>query len=415
MRFIFLPLFLAACVNAQVPSSTPPMGWNSYFMSEGGNLTPTQAQVETQANAMKSLLGASGYKLVSIDGGWSQRPSGTLVANTTNFPSGMPVLVSYIHGQGQYIGLYSSPGPEQCSSAGPGSYTYETTDANTFAGWGIDYLKYDWCTGASVYPNTTSGMQSAYQIMGTALAATSVPNMYYLVSAPELTYGYGNGWLWFATVGGNEYWTVEVAQEPSLDAAEFTVPWATYQPYQSKGHWLNDDFLVAGRYSVVTSGGDETITDTQGETQFNLFAMLAAPLMVSADITTFNSTVLSYLTNSEVIAVDQDSLGLMGSELSSSTCGSTSCEIWTRTLANGNTAVAFFNRDTAIHSISLTFSTLGHSTYFVRDILAHQNLGFMTSYTTNVPATGSAMLILSDAGQNGGSEVSGFLNGSVIQ
>lgn len=414
MKILLVSLLIASTAFAQVPSSTPPMGYNTWFEYFQ---TPTEAEVKTQANALISTgLTAKGYNLISIDAGWSQRPSGLLVANVTNFPDGMPALVSYIHGQGQFIGLYSTPGPEQCDSAGPGSYTYEATDAATFASWGIDYLKYDFCTGASEYANTTAGVKSAYQVMGTAIAGSSNPNMYYLVSQPELTYGYGNAWTWFSTVGGNEYWTVEIAASNNLDAAEFATPWAIYQPYQSKGHWLNDDYLICGQYTIYISGGTQTVTDVDCATQFNLFAMLASPLIVSADVTSFNATVLGILGNTEVIAVDQDSLGLMGNVVSNAVCGSSYCPVWARKLANGNIAVALFNRDAAAHNVSLTFTQLnsGHTTYNVRDIVAHSNLGSMTSYTaTSVAAHGSAMVVLS-AGSGSSGTGTQITNGKVL-
>ena len=406
-------LLVAVSCGAQQPSNVPPMGWNTYFMSPSGNITPTEAQVETQALAMKNILGNAGYNLVVLDDGWSQRTAGLQVGVPARFPSGIPAVVSYVHGLGLKMGIYSSPGPTQCGSSSPGSYTFETTDATTFANWGMDYLKYDWCSGADVYPNTTPGMQGAYQTMANAIAGRSKPTMYYLVSAPQLTYGYGAAYTWFPIVGGSEYWVNEVAQEPSLDAAEFTPPWSTYQAYQSKGHWMENDFLVAGHSTVVTNAGSQNITDTQGQTQFNFFAMIAAPLITSVDLTTLNQTVISYLTNPEVIAVDQDSLGLMGSQFSNAVCGSTNCPVWTRTLANGNIAVAFFNRDTSSHTISLTYNALGGATsYYTRDILNHSNLGLLSSYSPTVAGTGSVMVILSSS-PIGGSESVGYVKGLI--
>ena len=413
-------LFAALSCGAQVPSSVPPMGWNSYYMVSSGTCAPTETIVHTQANAMKALLDAR-YNLVSVDCGWANqsRTGGLQTVNATNFPSGIPALVSYVHGQGQYIGLYSTPGPPSATNCGngPGSYTFESVDANTFANWGIDYFKYDFCTGSTVYAHTTPGVESAYQVMGAALAGTAMPSMYYVASVPELSYGYGDGWTWFQTVGAAEYFTNEINNFTTLDNALFNVPWTTYQPFQNKGHWLNDDYLIAcGHSSIFVQGGTQSVTSKDCQTQFAFFAMIASPLIVSADITMMDQTVtLGILNNAEVISVNQDSLGLMGGQFSNAACGSTNCPVWTRTLASGNIAVAFFNRDTSSHTISLTYNALGGaSTYYTRDILAHTNLGLLSSYSTTVAGTGSAMLILSNSPING-SAAKGYVNGLAIQ
>jgi alpha-galactosidase len=416
---IAISLLGAVYAFGQVPSSKPPMGWNSYFIPYTGSCAPTETFVKAQADAMRTSLGASGYKLVSVDCGWASatRTGGLQTADPTNFPSGIPSLVSYLHGHGQYIGLYSTPGPVSVTNCGkgPGSYGFETSDANQFANWSIDYLKYDFCTGSTVYPNTTPGVQSAYQLMGTALAGTSEPNMYYLVSVPDLTYGYGAGWSWFPVVGGNEYWTVEIAQAASLDTAEFGTPWATYAPHQSKGHWLNDDYLICGHYTIQTVGGAVSVTDNDCKTQFTLFAMLAAPLIISVDVTTLNSTALDILNNSEVIAVNQDSLGIMGSQITNVACGGSTCPVWTRTLADGTIAAALFNRDSASHSVTLNYSSLATGTthYETRDLWAKQNLGVMTSYSATLSAGSTSMVLLTAT--SGGLSMPGIAVGAVVR
>jgi alpha-galactosidase len=429
MKKLLFVLLVCTPAFAQLPSSAPPMGWSSYFYSGYiGGCAPTETIVKAQADAMRTTMD-SHYKLVGLDCGWANqtRTGGLQTANATKFPSGIPSLVSYIHGHGQYIGIYSTPGPASSTNCGngPGSYGFETTDASTFANWRIDYLKYDFCTGSTVYANTTPGVENAYQVMATALAGTVEPTMYYLASVPELSYGYGNGWTWFQAVGASEYWANEVANDATLDLALFSVPWATYQPYQNKGHWLNGDFLICGHYTIYVSNGGsgpQAVTDGDCQTQFALWSMIAAPLVVSVDITTLDAQALATLNNTEVIAVDQDSLGLMGAQLTNVACGSSFCPVWTRTLANGTIAVGLFNRDSAAHSVTLNFSSLSTGTthYEVRDLYTHTNLGVMTSYTAaSVPPPGSVAassdMILLTATLGGSTLTEGVAKGAVIQ
>jgi alpha-galactosidase len=238
---------------------------------------------------------AAGYQYINIDDTWEgdQRDAQGNITTNNKFPD-MKALADYVHGKGLKIGIYSSPGPNTCAGY-EGSYGHEEQDARTWAAWGIDYLKYDWCGARNIY--TDEEMQALYQVMGDALHKTGRPIVYSLCQYGRRTSGSGVR-RWAAICGA-----------PPATSATHGIPWRPSasirmrSQYAAPGHWNDPDMLEIG------NGG---MTDTEYRTHMSLWAMLAAPLLAGNDLRSVPQPILDILTNRDVIAIDQDKAGKQG-------------------------------------------------------------------------------------------------------
>jgi alpha-galactosidase len=363
-------------------AATPPMGWNSWNTFQC-NLSETLIKAIADT-FVSSGMQAAGYEYVNLDDCWmnGRDSSGKLQWNTSKFPSGIPALADYVHGKGLKLGIYEVPNTTTCvglyggisTAVAVGSGGHETTDAQTFAAWGVDYLKYDKCTGPL----------SGFAVMGSALKGTGRPIFY------SINPGDGSGCppntcsinlvsianMWRIGFDINASWSSMIGlvdQDQNLYS------------YAAPGHWNDPDMLEVGN-----SG----LTDEEGRTHFSMWAMLAAPLIAGNDLRSMSATTKATLTNTEVIAVDQDSLGKQGQLVASP---ATNLQVWSKTLAGTNVrAVALLNRGTGTASITVQWSALGIPTgpATVRDLWSHTDLGsFSGSYTaSSVPSHGVVML-----------------------
>ena len=268
---------------------TPPMGWNSWnkFHDHFDDAT-----VRQMADAMvASGMDKAGYTYIIVDEGWSSyRDSNGKITGNARFPD-MKALAAYVHSKGLKIGIYSSPGPQVCGGY-QGSYGHEEEDAQTFADWGYDYLKYDWCSAFSIYQPTRADLEGAYQKMGQALAKTHRPIVF---SACE--YGLGDIWAWGALAGANLWRTTfDIADNwESMERIGFAQLDITQYP--QPGHWNDPDMLEVG------NGG---MTADEYRTHMSLWALLRAPLIAGNDLRSMTEETKSILMNPDVIAIDQD-------------------------------------------------------------------------------------------------------------
>ena len=361
-----------------VPSNglakTPPMGWNSWnlFQSKVDDKTVREMADVMVANGMRD----AGYVYVNIDDTWEgvRDAQGNLGPNK-KFPD-MKSLADYVHSKGLKLGIYSSPGPRTCGEY-PGSYGHEEQDANTFASWGIDYLKYDWCGARMLYSN--DAMQALYQKMGDALLKSGRPIVYSLCQ-----YGVGKVETWGTKVGGNlwrttgdisDTWTSMIANiEKQVHTA----------PYAGPGHWNDPDMLEIG---------NGHLTDDENRTHMSLWALTAAPLLAGNDIRSMTPAVKGILMNREVIAVDQDVLGKQASPVRNG-----DLETWMKPLADGSIAVGVVNLGAAEATVTVKASDLGLGAPMTsaRDLWAHASVAFRDgAYTTKIPSHGVVMLRVS--------------------
>jgi alpha-galactosidase len=356
----------------------PAMGWNSWNKFAG---RVTDADVRAMADAMVSNgMRDAGYVYVNIDDTWEgdKRDSLGNITSNSKFPD-MKALADYVHSKGLKLGIYSSPGPTTCAGY-IGSYGHEAQDAKTFAEWGIDYLKYDWCGARMMYRD--EDMPALYQVMGEALRATGRPIVYSLCQ-----YGRQDVWKWGADVGGNSWRTTGDIKDTWDSMSHIGFRQDVLAQYAKPGHFNDPDMLEIG------NGG---MTDEEYRTHMSLWSMLAAPLLAGNDLRTMSIEVLGILTNKEVIRVDQDPLGKQATVgWASPDSPSVRQEIWTRPLANGAYAVAAFNRGPDSARVTIDFAALGIDTRGarVRDLWAHRAVRVRDNrHTVTIPSHGVVML-----------------------
>jgi alpha-galactosidase len=357
----------------------PPMGWNSW--NHFGHRVD-DATVHVQAEAMiASGMRDAGYVYINIDDTWEgERDAKGYIHTNSKFPD-MKALADFVHSKGMKIGIYSSPGPRTCAGF-EGSYGHEQQDAETYAAWGIDYLKYDLCSFNDLMkkaPSEAAGsrmMKDAYVKMGEALLGTGRPIVYSFCQ-----YGRDDVWKWGAQASGNLWRTTGDINDTYTRMTTIGFEQLGLSRYAGPGHWNDPDMLEVG------NGG---MTFDEYKTHMSLWAILAAPLLAGNDLTNMSTETRELLLNKDLIAVDQDALGKQGDRVSAKGM----VEIWAKPLTGGAKAVGLFNRDDQAKSITLELSSLGFAGGVkVRDLWQHKDLGSMKNeYTVSVPAHGVVFL-----------------------
>ncbi|CAN7198746.1 glycoside hydrolase family 27 protein [Caulobacter sp. LjRoot300] len=351
-------------------AKAPPMGWSSWnkFAEKIDDRT-----VRAMADALVSTgLRDAGYVYVNIDDGWqgTRGPDGAIRPNE-KFPD-MKALADYVHARGLKFGLYSAPGPKTCAGF-EGSYGHVQQDAKTFADWGVDYLKYDLCSGEWFYDDADK-VQRTYYEMGAALRATGRPIVYSLCEYGRFEVG-----AWGRKVGGHLWRTTGDITDDYPTMARIGFDKNGRAEHAGPGGWNDPDMLEIG------NGG---MSHDEYATHMSLWAMSAAPLMMGHDLRQSSPEVLKMLENREVIAVDQDALGVQGKAVRRE--GST--EVWTKPLADGAVAVALFNRGEAAATMELAPADAGLETVqAVRDLWAGFDLEASLKVFA-VPAHGVVLL-----------------------
>ncbi len=361
-------------------AKTPPMGWNSWNKFAG---RVDDASVRGMADAMVSSgMSKAGYVYINIDDTWElgRDAQGNIVPNK-KFPD-MKALADYVHSKGLKIGIYSGPGPKTCAGY-EGSFGHEIQDAKTYAAWGIDYLKYDLCSGLDIYKDDAPTLQALYQKMGEALQATGRPIVYSLCE-----YGRAAVWTGWGTKSGGNLWrtTGDITDKwNSMDKIGFSQ--LKLAEYAKPGHWNDPDMLEIG------NGG---MTGDEYRTHMSLWSLLAAPLIAGNDLRDMTDETKSILMNAEVIAIDQDPNYKPVQTLSTNDKIVT---LW-RPLHDGTIAVAIFNRGDAPADTGFAWSSLpaGFNGKGVkaRDLWKHEAVAVSgDSFKTTVPTHGVVLLKVS--------------------
>jgi alpha-galactosidase len=368
---------------------TPQMGfndWNAYGCNVSESLIKSTAQA-MHTNGMQ----AAGYTYVNIDDCWlthSRDSSGHLVPDPAKFPDGIKGTADYVHSLGLKLGIYEDAGTATCAGY-PGSLGHETTDAQSFASWGVDYLKYDNCNNNSV------PAQTRYTAMRDALAATGRPILYSLCN-----WGQENPWTWGADVGNSWRTTGDINASYSSMLSIFHAN-AGLASYAGPGHWNDPDMLEIGNGSLTT---------TENRSEFSLWAEMAAPLIAGTNIASASSTTLATYTNTRVIAVDQDSLGRQGTMISSSG----GLDVMAKPLANGDVSVALFNETGSTATITTTTGAIGKtgaSSYTLTDLWTGATSTTTGTITASVPAHGTVMYRIAGGSTSGGTTTGGTTTG----
>jgi len=328
---------------------TPPMGWNSWN-TFGAHIT--ESDVKATADALvETGLAAVGYQYVVIDDFWhaDERIDGKLSWNTQTFPSGIPALADYVHGKGLKFGIYSCAGTHTCGGK-PASFRNEEIDAKTFAEWGVDYLKYDYC----FFPPEANGPAS-FRRMAQGLRNSGRDIVFSLCN-----WGFDDLHTWARHTGGHLWRTTGDIQDKwsSIYDIGFRKQ-KDLHPYAGPGGWNDPDMLVVGMRGksknpeVIGVEASETdwntaadadasasgCNDDEYRTHFALWCLQAAPLLIGADIRALDQSSLSLLANPRLIAINQDPLGIQARCIGAHR----NVEIWSKPLADGSVAVGLFN------------------------------------------------------------------------
>lgn len=374
------PMFGQAA-SVQVAAATPPMGWNSWnhFADKVDDATVRAAADALVSSGMKD----AGYVYVNIDDTWEgERDAQGRIQTNKKFPD-MKALADYVHSKGLKLGIYSSPGDKTCAGY-LGSLGHEEQDAQSYADWGIDYLKYDLCGYRKVmqqqagddHDKSRQMMVDVYTKMHNAIRKTNRPIVLSLCQ-----YGWDAVWRWGAEVGGNLWRTTGDISDKYASMATIGFGQAGLSKFAGPGHWNDPDMLEVG------NGG---MNAEEYRTHMSLWAMLAAPLLAGNDLAKMTPETLSILTNRDVIAIDQDALGRQGDRVSAEG----PLELWARPLANGDMALAMFNRGTSALSYTVDLKAAGvKGTARIEDVWGKKEVtAGRGGYTAVVPAHGVILL-----------------------
>ena len=390
-------------------SLTPPMGWNSWnCWAEAVD----DAKVRAAADAMvRSGLIDHGWTYINIDDCWMIKPDATdpglrgeprgedgKINTNGKFPD-MKALSGYVHAQGLKLGIYSSPGPQTCAGF-TGSYQHEEKDADRFGEWGIDYLKYDWCSYNSIAKDRSlPELKKPYAVMREALDRVPRDIVYSLCQ-----YGMGNVWEWGAEVGGNCWRTTGDIVDTWSSMAGIGFHQAGHEKFAEPGHWNDPDMLVVGRVGWGPQLHSTRLTPDEQYTHISLWCLLSSPLLIGCDMSRLDEFTLNLLTNDEVLAINQDPLGRQASCLSNES----GKQIWVKDLEDGSKAVGLFYADEGRHEPAEYFgwtrkkaakmvlkgSDIGIRKKFrVRDLWRQKDLGsFDQTFTVKVPYHGVVLV-----------------------
>lgn len=387
---------------------TPPMGWNSWN-SFACNVTAEDIK-NTAKQFIKTSLADYGWTYINIDDCWMKVPDidgmpdedkairepyykqgvdfrtrtkkvrfneqelvgetrnaqGAILANK-DFPD-MRALTDYLHQYGFKAGLYTSPGPLTCQRY-EGSYGHEHTDAQQFAAWGFDYLKYDWCGYRTVAPKPSlEEVQSPYRLMGQALKSVKRDIVYSICQ-----YGMKDVWKWGASIGGNAWRTTGDIRDnwKSVSNIGFNKQ-VGLAPYAGPGHWNDPDMLVVGYVGWSQHLRPTYLSPNEQYTHISLWSLLSAPLLIGCDLTRLDDFTYGLLSNAEVIAINQDILGKQASRV----IKDNQVQVWSKPLSDGSLAVGIFNLgETPVHyQLSLADLQLAGK-HQIRDLWKQENIG----------------------------------------
>jgi hypothetical protein len=368
---------------------TPPMGWNSWNC---WGLSVDENKVLASARAYRDHgLINHGWRFINIDDGWeipeNQEPKrdaqGNILTNN-KFPD-MKRLGDSLHAMGLKFGIYSSPGPFTCGGY-TASYGHEMQDARSYAAWGIDYLKYDWCSYDRIAADTSlAERQKPYFVMRKALDNIDRDIVYSLCQ-----YGMSNVWEWGAKVGGNLWRTTGDITDTWESLRDIGFSQVAGAPYAGPGHWNDPDMLVVGWVGWGPSLHPSRLTPDEQYTHISLWCLLSAPLLIGCDLQRLDPFTLNLLTNDEVLAVDQDPLGKQATPV----IKEGNIQVWAKAMKDGSMAVGIFNLGADTETYLLNLKKVGiEGKVKVRDLWRQKELGeILDTFEANVPSHGVVMV-----------------------
>ena len=369
---------------------TPPMGWNSWNC---WGLTVDDEKVKSSAQAFidKGLID-HGWSYINIDDGWQdpERAADGEILPNKKFGD-IAGLANWLHDKGLKFGVYSSPGTKTCGGY-TGSYQHELQDATTYNKWGVDYLKYDWCSYQEVFnkenDTTLQAYQKPYRIMADALMKQPRDIVYSLCQ-----YGMADVWEWGGKINGNSWRTTGDINDTwgSVVANGFDHP--ELFRYAKPGNWNDPDMLVVGKVGWSGTLHATNLTPDEQYSHISLWCLLSSPLLIGCDVSRLDDFTLNLLSNDEVLAIDQDVAGRQAQQK----IKTNDYQIWVKDMADGSKTIGIFNMSNGYKNISVNFGSLGlNGRYNVRDLWRQVNVGTSSaSYSSNIPPHGVSLIKLS--------------------
>ena len=364
---------------------TPPMGWNSW------NIWADHVdadKVKISADAMvSSSLAAHGFQYINIDDCWEapMRDADGNIQTNSKFPD-MKALTDYVHAKGLRMGIYSSPGPKTCGGY-EASWQHEQQDADSYAKWGFDYLKYDWCSYGNIAPNPDlPALKKPYTVMRNALDHATRDIVFSLCQ-----YGMGDVWKWGgeAPVDGNCWRTTGDITDNWGSLHGIYTSQDGHEKFAGPGHWNDPDMLIVGRVGWGNPHPSR-LTPNEQIVHISMWCLLSSPLLIGCDMGNLDPFTVAILSNDEALDINQDTLGKPAGRVKKDG----EAEVWARPLADGTTAVGLINGEPDAKTITVTWADLGlKGGKPIRDLWLHKNAGvFFDKYSVEVPAHGAVLL-----------------------
>lgn len=366
---------------------TPPMGWNSWNCW-GLSVSDEKLKLSAQAMIDKGLID-HGWTYMNIDDGWEaeqRNEKGEIVSNK-KFPD-LKKTGDWLHTKGLKFGIYSSPGTKTCGGY-LGSYQHEKQDADSYAAWGIDYLKYDWCSYETVYRSekdtSLAAFKKPYAIMQDALQSQDRDIVYSLCQ-----YGMKDVWKWGAAVNGNCWRTTGDIEDSWESLVSIGFNQTSQYAYAGPGRWNDPDMMIVGQVGWGENLHPTRLTPDEQYTHVSLWSLLSAPLLIGCDLGKLDDFTLNLLTNDEVIAVDQDPLGMQARRL----LRTDTYQVWMKELDDGSKAIGIFNLSDKDDVVRFYWNELGLSkNQKVRDLWRQKDIGnFSTMFSTKVASHGVTLI-----------------------
>ncbi|KAG9237373.1 glycoside hydrolase superfamily [Amylocarpus encephaloides] len=389
-KILAIALSIAASAVAQTGtgalnnslSLTPAMGWSSWNQF-GDSINETLIK-ETIDTMEKNGLKEAGFTYVNLDDGWQRYKGnrkdhpGPIEADPVKFPNGIKSLADYAHSKGFKLGIYNGPGENTCAGY-TGSKGYEAEDAKTWASWGIDHLKYDSCCSHKDAPD--SEVQAVHRKMSESLIATGRPIVFHACHC-----GWADIWEWAAADGANQW---RIGQDISddfnypgnrekyyFDVLDMLDRGANLTKYSGPGHWNDYDMLIVGLEGKSGQLVGTGASDIEYRTHFSMWSMVNSPLLIGADVRTLSRASLETLMNQEIIALNQDPLGLPAVVVWEA--DDKSAQIYGKELQDKSYGVAMLNRGSSTREMSISPRrdlTIPWDEYRVRDLWRHKDRG----------------------------------------
>ena len=362
-------------VNPQVGAApTPPMGWMTWNFF-GTNID--EGIIHEIADAMvNSGMVKAGYDHLMIDDGWQggRDNKNNIIPDPEKFPSGIKALADYVHSKGIKLGIYSDAAQLTCGGY-TASFGFEEQDAKTFASWGIDYLKYDYCHA----PSDSNTAKIRYKKMAEALENSGRPIVFSICE-----WGERQPWSWAANAGG-QLWRTTKDIRDSWESLTYNLDInSNLERYARPGNWNDPDMLIVGlRGNKGPAGelGGTGCNDAEYQSNMSLWSIMASPLIATNDIRNMNSETKKIPLNAEVIAIDQDQLGIQGEKKISDSVWN----VFVKPLSNGDYAIAILNRSARTQKLAINFGDLGlEGKYQIRDVWKHEIIGQSTNFKGKV-------------------------------